>query len=750
MIDRAKAIALRGVDLLLSRRGYSGADLELARRSVRDWARARFRPPFIQGSWAGLAVVVPRVGRAELVPVEALPPGLGQITIEMLVSSVSPGTERAQWLRSPNAQPRLPFYPGYSGAGRVLSVGKGVSNFTPGDLVAAPRTPHMSVATIPAKWALPVPEGVAIEEAALVYLAMISGYGVRRAEIRAGDSLCVIGAGPIGALAARLARSAGAGAITIVARSPRHEGSAALAGAEFRLIENGLTDLAADVVINATGDPDSMGEAINAARDEGTIVLLGSPRGAARAFPLPELQKRRLRLVGAHISALATEARRGGGDPFAQLGTHFLEGLSAGTIRADDLAGQPIDPREIGLMYRRLADGRLDSAHLDWQRIPWGERVRRRGFMEGPQLLRTTAEVRGSRSSKAPTPARSLRFAVVGCGDIGFSNARAIAHARNAELVLVHDAVPALAEMVAKRQGGTFVPTLQQALDRERVDAVFLSVPHDLHARMITDAAAAGLHVLVEKPLALDLPSAKAAFEAAIAKNVVLSVCFPYRYEAAPAAAIEMVRAGALGEIRGASVTFHADKPQSYWRGGFSGRANSDWRMSVDRSGGGVMIMNMTHFVDLLRHLSGREIVEVHAVADYLAGQQVEDRIAVTARFEGGAVGTLVGSASSRGVPETRLEIWGEDGTLVLGRKPQIYTERSIPGLLTGRWNDLPTEELDERTIFVEQFAAAVLEQRNPDVTATDGLAVQAFVDAVYRSVASGRSETVVPVGMME
>ena len=747
MIGRGKALAMRGVDAFLTKRGYSGVDLKVARRAVLDWARVRLSRSFMRGSVAGLSLVIPRVGRAELVPMEVPLPGPGQITVEILASAVSPGTERAQWLRLPNAQPKLPFYPGYSGAGRVLAVGKGVIGIAEGELVAIPRVPHASLATISAKRALPVPEGVQIGHAALVYLAMISGYGVRRGKIAAGDSVCVMGAGPIGALAARLARVADAGDITIVARTSRHQHSAALAEAEFRVVEQGLDGLAADVVIEATGDPDSIGAAMAAARDGGMIVLLGSPRGVSRAVPVAELQERRLHLVGAHISALAVEARRSGRDVFAELGRDFLEAVRVGSIRVDDLVGEAIDPREAGLMYRRFADGSLAAAHLDWNRIPREERVQRCGLFEMPRLLQVQAPVRPQQSPALPVTTQPLRFAVVGCGDIGLSNARAVARSRNAELILVHDSVPALAQAVAEKQGGTVVPTLEQALDKTRVDAVFLSVPHDLHAAMITDAASAGLHVVVEKPLAVDLQSAEAAVEAATAQGVILSVCFPYRYEAAPAMAIELVRAGALGELRGAAINFHADKPQSYWHGGFSGRAHSDWRMSADRSGGGVMIMNMTHFVDLLRHVTGREIVKVHAVADSLPGQQVEDRIAVTVRFEGGAIGTLVGSASTRGVPETRLEIWGEHGTVDLGRNPRIYTESSVPGLRTGRWNALPVDELDERTVFVERFAAAVLEQRAPDVTATDGLAVQAFVDAVYRSVASGRPEAVSPVG---
>jgi predicted dehydrogenase/NADPH:quinone reductase-like Zn-dependent oxidoreductase len=744
--SRAKVLAGRALDVALERQGYQGADLELARGSVKAWAWARRQTRGRRGSVVGLGVVVPRPGRAELVPFEVPLAGPGEVTVEILASGVSPGTERAQWLRLPNAQPQLPYRPGYSGAGRVLAVGSDVTHLAPGDLAAVPRTAHASVATVPAEWAVRVPPGVPLEQAALVYLAIISGYGVRRAELEPGQSVCVLGSGPIGALALRLAKLSGAGSLLAVARSSRHEDSARSAGARFRTVGGGLVDVGADVVIDATGDPAAIGDAVTATRDGGTVVLLGSPRGISPAVPVGELQRRRLRLVGAHVSALAKEAKRTGGDPFSEIAATFLAGVAAGEVPAADLAGEPVDPREITLMYRRLAGGSLSAAHLDWRRLPAQERAQRRAPLRLPVLPSVQGQVAPQVPAGTAVTTRPLRFAVIGCGDIGTRNARAVARATNAELVLVQDAVPALAEATARAHGGAVVASLTEALDPARVDAVLLSVPHDLHLPLVEQAAAAGLHVVVEKPLAVDLASARACVEAADKAGVVLSVCFPYRYEAAPAAAHALADAGAIGAFRGAAVLFHADKPPSYWHGGFSGRARSDWRASRARSGGGVMIMNLTHHVDLLRHVTGCEALEVTAHVRRELGQEVEDGVVATVRFDGGAIGTLSASASTRGAPPSRVELWGELGTLQLEPEPRVYTDVALPGVLSGRWNTLPTDPVDERTVYVERFASAVLEGREPDVTGEDGVAVQALVEAVYRSAESGGPEQVEPV----
>lgn len=743
MRERAKDLIVSGLDRALAARGIAESEVALARGEILAWARVRARAA--RGRRAvvgGLGVVVTRPGRAELRPLEVATAGPGELTVELLASAVSAGTERAQWLRLPNARPPLPFAPGYSGAGRVIAVGDGVGGVRPGTLVALLRAPHASVVTVPAAWALPVPAGVSVPDAALAYLAVIAGYGVRRAGAIAGESVCIIGAGPIGALAHRLCMLEGPGHVTVVAASRRREASAMRAGAtSFRTAAQGTSAIDAAAVIEATGDPQALHAAVEAARPGGTVVLLGSPRGVTRDVPLAEIQARRLRVVGAHVSALSAAARGASSDPFAELGGTFLDALAGGRLDAGDLAGEAIDPREIGLAYRRLGRGELPAAHLDWTRVARAERVGPRRLTSPPRVVPPAAA-----ALPAPVPAprqapgRPLRFAVVGCGDIGFANARAIAAADGADLAVAYDVVPALAEAAAGRFGAIAARSLEEALDPRRVDAVFISAPHDRHVPLVLRAAQAGLHAVVEKPLATDLAGGEEAVAAAAAAGVALSVCFSFRYDAAIQLARGLVRAGALGTVRGATVLFHADKPASYWRGGFSGRASSDWRASRARAGGGVLIMNLTHYVDLLRYVADADVAWVCGVARTEAGAEVEDAVALSLRFRGGATGTMAGSASTRGAPECRFEIWGELGTLRLTPDPAIYTERALDGIEPGRWCRLaPGVVADERRIFVERFAEAVRDERRPDVNGDDALAVQDFLDAAYRALESGQ-----------
>src|SRR5215211_8139958 len=127
MRERGKKLVVAGLDRALSARGFEGLDHVMARRDTVDWARTRaWAMRARRGLVGGLRVVVTRPGRAELRRFDALLAGPDELTVEILASAISPGTERAQWLRMPNARPGLPFEPGYSGAGRVLATGADV------------------------------------------------------------------------------------------------------------------------------------------------------------------------------------------------------------------------------------------------------------------------------------------------------------------------------------------------------------------------------------------------------------------------------------------------------------------------------------------------------------------------------------------------------------------------------------------------------------------------------------------------
>jgi 2-desacetyl-2-hydroxyethyl bacteriochlorophyllide A dehydrogenase len=754
----------------LARLGHSPAMIRDAKREAWWWLQARAQALERRTRLlSGHAVVWTAPGLAELLRVEVPRAGDGEVTVEVLTSVVSSGTERAQYLRLPNTSVGFPHRPGYSAAGVVMAAGANIAKVKPGDLVAVRNVPHMSVATAPATSVHAVPVGIPIEAAAMVQLAVICGQGVRRAAVAPGQPVCVIGAGLIGALAQRLATAAGAGPVTMVARSRVKEAIAQMGGARFLVADadrEEIEALAAPVVIEATGDPEALGLAVEAAGQGGRVVLLGSPRGVTTDVPLAAIRAKRLLVMGAHVDTLRHESRLTGIDMYEREAQAFLGLLAAGQVSVTDLFETVIDPREAAVFYRRLVRARdIVGARFDWTRLALEERIGKGRLWRVPDL-----SGRGMDFRRRPLPPKGrrrvslvdradafagasgrLRIGLFGCGDIGVQNAAAIRASPNVELVACYDPVGSLAEDVGRTYGAEVAPTSDALLGNDGVDAVLLAVPHHLHGPLGAEAAAAGKHVVVEKPLADNLESAAELVRTAERAGVLLSVCFPQRYQPEVVVARRLIEAGALGEFAGVLLNFFMDKPPSYWFGGFSGRAYSDWRSSREQAGGGVLIMNLSHYLDLVRHLTGLEADVVTARTQIVeATAEVEDAVSVTVSYGNGALGSLFGTTAMRGSgPTTELRLWGSDGQIAVEPDPLVYTLRALDGLRTNRWQTfgrLPAANM--RAIYFSRLATAIDRGERPDITANDGLAVQAFIEAAYRS--SDLEQSVSPSALLE
>ena len=753
---RAKDLANAQATAALTRLGYSEPRIRDAKREGWWWLQARASAAARRRRLlAGRTVTWTGTGRAELVPVEVPRAGPGEVTIAVSASAVSPGTERAQYLQLPSARISFPFRPGYSVAGTVIAAGAGVSGVQVGDCVAASGAPHASVVTVPVSSVYGVPEGVEPTEAAFIELGIICGQGVRVSALAPGESVCVMGYGLVGALAHRIAVASGAGETTVVARSRRKEALARAGGAaRFLTLDEdaaAVAELAAPLVVEATGDPAAISVAVRAAGPGGRVVLLGSPRGPTLDVPVEELAEKGVSLVGAHVATLAPEARSTGGDPRRELGERFLELLRERRLPLSDLVTTVVDPREVDAFYRDLAlGGSLAAAVFDWSRLPDAERVAPGRIWRLPSLAGAGMEYRRKplppsrrrRSLETRDPfadaSGSLRIGLLGCGDIAVHNASAIAAAPNTKLVACYDPAAGLAEELAGRYGADAVSTADDMLERGDVDAVVLSVPHHLHAPLALDAIAAGKHVVVEKPLANTLAAGSEMVAAAERSGVRLSVCFPHRYQENVEAARRLVELGALGDVSGTLLTFFADKPSSYWLGGFSGRSVSSWRSSREQAGGGVLIMNLSHYLDLMRYIGGVEAATCLAATGLVdPPAEVEDTISLTLRYGNGGIGTVFGCAALRGNRSglVELHLWGRDGHLSVEPDAQVYTVRALDGLRPARWQTFATAPVrDIRAAYFSRFASAIDREREPDVTAEDGLAVQAMIEAAYRS----------------
>ncbi len=250
-------------------------------------------------------------------------------------------------------------------------------------------------------------------------------------------------------------------------------------------------------------------------------------------------------------------------------------------------------------------------------------------------------------------------FAIVGCGVIAPSHARAIQALPDARLVAAVDVVEERAHALAAKFGGDPDTDLDRVLARADIEVVCVCVPSGLHGEVGRRAAEAGKHVLVEKPIDITLPAADDLISTARRSRVKLSVVSQYRY----APDVERVRglldSGRLGRPILGDAIIKWYRTQGYYDSG-------DWRGTWALDGGGSLMNQGIHYIDLLQWLMG-PVTSVSAQTTTLAHAiEVEDVALAIVRFESGALGLIEGStAIYPGLPE-RLEISGEAGTVIL------------------------------------------------------------------------------------
>lgn len=271
------------------------------------------------------------------------------------------------------------------------------------------------------------------------------------------------------------------------------------------------------------------------------------------------------------------------------------------------------------------------------------------------------------------------------------------------------------------------------------IGAVAILTPPNTHLDLVQRCAAAGKHILLEKPLEIATERATALVEACRAAGVRLGVVLQHRFRPAGMALAEHVRAGDLGRLVGCSTVIRLWRPQSYY--------DQPGRGTKARDGGGVLLTQGIHTLDLMLSIAG-PVAEVtgYATTSPVHRMETEDLVCAAARFENGAVGTIEATtAAFPGSPE-RIELIGEKGTASLagtaltlllhdGRTIEIEPDRSAGG--TGA-DPMALPHDDHRSLWAD-FLDSIEEDREPQVNGGEALKVHRLIDAVLDSGASGR-----------
>ncbi|MCI9552403.1 MAG: Gfo/Idh/MocA family oxidoreductase [Acutalibacter sp.] len=254
-----------------------------------------------------------------------------------------------------------------------------------------------------------------------------------------------------------------------------------------------------------------------------------------------------------------------------------------------------------------------------------------------------------------------FRVAIIGCGRISVTYRKAFQD--NADLVQVCYAVDkdlSRAQNFAAQFQGCGASDRLEDLLAARPDAVHICTPHFLHKEQAVACLKGGCHVLTEKPIALSMADAQEMIDTARACGRQLGVIFQNRYIEGVQEAKRLIQSGAFGPIRGAWSSLAWHRPPSYYE--------CDWKGSWEKEGGGVVIDQAIHSLDLVRYLMGCQAsrVQGHISRRILTNIEVEDEADAAITFENGAVyGFFACNYYVKNSP-IRVEISGEKGRCLL------------------------------------------------------------------------------------
>ena len=336
---------------------------------------------------------------------------------------------------------------------------------------------------------------------------------------------------------------------------------------------------------------------------------------------------------------------------------------------------------------------------------------------------------------------KRVRFGILGCGSASIPVCEAITDSPLTELTAVYDLNHGLANDISRRFQVRKMDTLEELLTDASVDVVYVAVPHYLLAPLTRQVLEAGKHALTEKPLAISLEDVDQLIELASKKQLALGVFYEMRYAPAHAVAHQLIQGGAIGNIIGVRIQTLIDKPLTYWQFGYTGRSANPWRGIKAQAGGGVVLMNTSHLLDALFHLTGLNVVTVSAeIGNLLSNVEVEDMATATLRFDNGAIGSLIaGSHISGADREEYFHLFGTEGQIRLpdpyGSDPlKIFLKRPWNDFIDRQWHTIPTEAVSVHKMAIEGFAQAVQSGGCIPINAHAARRVLAVVLAIYQS----------------
>lgn len=326
-----------------------------------------------------------------------------------------------------------------------------------------------------------------------------------------------------------------------------------------------------------------------------------------------------------------------------------------------------------------------------------------------------------------------LKVAIIGCGSIYKNHADSLLHSEYADLSIVVDINEERAKEAAREYNCSYDTDYKNILKNKDIDIINICTPHYLHPIIAIDAMKAGKHVFTEKPMSISVKDAEEMIQVAKEYNVALGVCFQNRFNPTSVKVKQILDSGDLGDVKGIKgiVTWFRD--EEYY-------TKSGWRGSFKTEGGGVLINQAIHTLDLMQWFGGgvnklKANIDTRVLSNAI---EVEDTADATLYFNNGARGIFFATNCYTSNSPVEIEINCKNGTLHLLDEQLFLTKDGDTKLIAN--DKIGNSKYKSywglsHSKLIERFYESVLNNTHVGyVSGEDGVKTIEIIQAIYRS----------------
>ena len=325
-----------------------------------------------------------------------------------------------------------------------------------------------------------------------------------------------------------------------------------------------------------------------------------------------------------------------------------------------------------------------------------------------------------------------MNFGIIGYGTIGKTHAQVIESLADAKLAAIATRTPEKARMAGEKNGCAFYTDYREMLKRDDIDIVTICTPAVLHLPMALDAASAGKHCIVEKPIEINVERSERIIEAFDKRGLTLSVIFQHRFDPSSRLLKDTIDCGSFGKLNYGTAKTIWFRDEDYYRA-------TIWRGAWDGDGGGALMNQAIHSIDLLQYLMG-PVEAVCGKYDTLYHREIEaeDIGVALLRFQSGAIGVIEGMTLAYPGRYSEVSVFGQLGSA--GVRNDALEHYCFKAGKDARFEALLEQgkkDASKHPSFVRQYEDvidAVKRGRPPVVTGQEGLKAVRLIMGIYES----------------